>query len=120
MKVALDTSKKKAELAEAAKQLKEELEIADIEWPTGSGTIWQVRSIDRGRMRETIETARDIGVPPETTTDWILADNTTRPTTAADLRAVITAYTLRMGEIYRTYNTWRASGITAPFTGNLT
>lgn len=120
MKVVLDTSRRKADMEAAAKKLRDELEVTNIEWPVGSGIIWQVRDKDRDRMQRTIDTARAIEAPPEMTVGWIIADDTTRQTTAADLQMVLAAYTMRMSEIFTAYNAWRAAGITAPFTGNLT
>jgi len=118
MKVAIDTTKRKADLEAAAKQLRDALEIANIEWPVGSGTIWQVRDKDRDRMQRTIDTAKLIEAPPEMTVEWILADDHIRTTTASDLQSVLAAYTMRMSAIFTAYNTWRSVGITSPFTGD--
>ena len=115
MKVMFNGSKKKAEYAEAAKEIRDEAEVADIEV---FGVMWQVRDKDRARIQETIATAETLGAPPETTVNWILADNTTRLTTAAELKEVIAQHSLRRQGIFITYTMWRSSGMRKPFTLN--
>lgn len=113
MIVELDLSQKRQELAQAAKDLRDTLEVADIEV---FGVMWQVRDKDRDRIKETLQAAETLGYPPETTIDWILADNSERPTTAEDLRQVMLSYTLRMQDLFYAYRTWRSSDMNKPFT----
>jgi hypothetical protein len=113
MKVVFNGSLKKEKYAEDAKKLRDTLEIADIEV---FGVMWQVRDKDRARIQETIDAAVILNAPPETTVDWILADNSERPTTANDLRQVLLAYALRMQELFYKYRIWRSSGMNRPFT----
>lgn len=113
MKIALDTSTKKAELTEAAKQLRDAHIESDIEV---FGVMWQVDQRGRDNMRNAIETATRAGMDLSTTQGWILSDNSIRATTAADLEQVLSAYTLRMGATFTEYAVWRMSGARAPFT----
>lgn len=113
--IILDTSNKQAEYAAAAKILRDAAEVANLEWPIGSGYWWQVQYKDTAKMEKTIKAAELLNAPPETTVNWTLVDNSERPTTADDLRQVLLTYTLRMQTNYIAYQAWRASGMKAPF-----
>ena len=113
MKVTLNTQAKKEALLAQAKETRSQAEDADIEV---FGVYWQVRSQDRERMRQTIDTAQRMNQPPEATIHWILADNTLRATTASDLAAVLNAHTIRMGNIFAAYTAWYAGPRNQPFT----
>ena len=97
---------KRAAIIANAQALRNEAVEADIEV---YGVVWQVDQTARDRMRSAIETATRQGAAPETTVDWILSDDTTRPTTAAELGAVLDAYTLRMSTIFAQYTAWLAA-----------
>jgi hypothetical protein len=57
-------------------------------------------------MRETISVAAATNQPAETTIPWRLSDNAWRPTTAADLTAVLVAYAYRMAHIFQAFSAW--------------
>ena len=113
MKVTLNTTPQKQALLAQAKETRSQAEDADIEV---FGVYWQVRSQDRERMRQTMDTAQRMNQPPEATINWILADNTLRATTASDLAAVLDAHTIRMGYIFAVYAMWYAGPRNHPFT----
>lgn len=113
MKIALDTSNKKAELSAAAKKLRDTHIESDIEL---FGVIWQVDQKGRDNMRNAIVTVIREQIDPATTQGWILSDNSIRATTAAELEQVLSAYTFRMGSTFSAYAAWRAGGMRAPFT----
>lgn len=112
MKIALDTSSKKAELTEKAKALRDRSIESDIKV---FGVMWQVDQKGRDNMRNAIETATRLNMPQGTTQGWILSDNSIRQTTATELEQVLSAYTFRMGQVFVQYAGWRAAGIQKPF-----
>lgn len=112
MKVLIDVSDRQAEFSTEAKAVRDAAEVDNIEV---LGVVWQVRDKDRMRMTEAILAAEVLNLPAETTVNWILADNSLRPTTAADLRQVLAAYSLRVQEVFAAYTTWRAGPKSRPF-----
>lgn len=97
---------------EAAKKLRDDLIVSDIEV---FGALWQVDDKGRDNMTRAINFLEVNNLPPETTQAWILSDNSIRMTTAAELTAVLSAYTLRMGDAFTAYATWRAGDQLIPF-----
>ena len=87
----------------AAKQLRDSMEVADIEV---HGDLWQVKERDRVRILETVGAAARMNSPAETTVPWILADNSIRSSTRTDLEAVLDAFSLRRQTIFTAYNQW--------------
>ena len=83
------------------------------------GVEWQVGREDRDNIRNAIETAEHLKLPEEQTQKWILADNTQRETTTAELRQILTAYSLRMQKVYDQYMVWRDGDKKAPFAASL-
>ena len=79
------------------------------------GVLWQVDAVARDRMRATIETAAATSAPPETLVNWILSDNTIRPSTTGDLQQVLIAYTMRLADIFQQYVAWMNSSSTEMF-----
>lgn len=82
---------------------------------TVHGVDWQVKEVDRVRMKETIDTATRLEYPEETEIPWILADNTVRSTTKADLCAVLDMFSVRRQDIFTQYRAWRAGEKLNPF-----
>jgi hypothetical protein len=76
---------------------------------------WQVDLVARERMGTVIDTATRNGYAETETVKWILADNTTRDTTASELGQVLDAYALRMQNIFQQYNAWRGGSMTESF-----
>jgi hypothetical protein len=112
MKVVVDTSKRLAVIASRAKGTRDAYVESDI---SVFGALWQVDQKGRDNMRNTIETAERTGVPAEQTVEWILSDNSLRATTVAELHAVLTAYTVRLGKTFEKYGVWRAAGAKTEF-----
>jgi len=79
------------------------------------GVLWQVDVVARDRMRSTIETAAATNASPETSVNWILSDNSIRPSTAGDLQQVLVAYTMRLADIFQQYVAWRDGDSTEMF-----
>lgn len=79
------------------------------------GVDWQVADTDRNRMQETISTATRLGYPQDIEIGWILADNTARMSTKADLEAVLNAFSLRRQAIFEQYVVWRSGDKLQPF-----
>lgn len=101
------------ELREGAKALRDIL----IESPICvHGVVWQVDRVkDEPRINRAITTAKVANLPADYTEDWILADNTTRPTTCSELEQVIVAKATREGEIFAYYKQWLLNGMSEPF-----
>lgn len=95
-----------------AKALRTEIIDSDIET---LGSIWQVGSEDRENIKEALELMEYLGSPIETTQDWILKDNTIRPTTAEELKQVLVAYGMRKKAVFEAYMIWRSQGVLEPF-----
>jgi hypothetical protein len=93
----------RAERLTRAKAYRDKAIDADL---TALESSWQVDPISRSRMRETISVAAATNQPAETTIPWRLSDNTWRPTTAADLTAVLVAYAYRMAHIFQAFSAW--------------
>ena len=102
----------KEDLVCLAKPVRDAAENSDIEV---FGVLWQVDTVARDRMRSTIETAAATNAPPETLVNWILSDNSIRPSTAGDLQQVLVAYTMRLANIFQQYVAWMNSPSTEPF-----
>lgn len=102
----------KEQLIPIAREARNAAENSDIEV---FGVLWQVDAVARDRMRSTIENAAAMNVPPETTVDWILSDNSIRPSTAGDLQQVLVAYTMRLADIFQQYVAWMNSSSTEMF-----
>jgi len=113
MKVSLNTESRKKELEEQAKKLRDSIIESNVEV---FGASWQVRSQDRDNIRFAVETSRAMGDNAPESIGWILADNTVRQTTAADLEMVMLAYAMRMSAIFANYTAWRAGNKSHPFT----
>ncbi|MCG6268268.1 hypothetical protein [Vibrio furnissii] len=70
--------------------------------------IWQVNERSRGRMEVQLGRAARNGLDLSSTKiDWILADNSTRETTLAELGQVLDEYAKRQTNIVNQYVTWR-------------
>jgi hypothetical protein len=93
----------KAAKLERAKAYRDRAIDADL---TALEASWQVDPISRSRMRETISVAAATNQPAETTIPWRLSDNAWRPTTSADLTAVLVAYAYRMAHIFQAFSAW--------------
>jgi hypothetical protein len=93
----------RAERLTRAKAYRDKAIDADL---TALDAQWQVDPISRSRMRETISVAAATNQPAETTIPWRLSDNAWRPTTAADLTAVLVAYAYRMAHIFQAFSAW--------------
>lgn len=102
----------KEQLIPIAREARNAAENSDIEV---FGVLWQVDAVARDRMRSTIETAAAKNVSPETTVNWILSDNSIRPSTAGDLQQVLVAYTVRLADIFQQYVAWMNSLSTEMF-----
>ena len=102
----------KEQLIPIALEARNAAENSDIEV---FGVLWQVDAVARDRMRSTIETAAAMNEPPETTVNWILSDNSIRPSTAGDLQQVLVAYTMRLADIFQKYVAWMNSSSTEKF-----
>jgi hypothetical protein len=77
--------------------------------------VWDVDGKARDNINEAINS---VDRQPEKESEsryWILADNSVRPTTAADLRQVMNAYVLRMDSIYTQYGQWLAGDMEDDF-----
>ncbi|EPR4994874.1 DUF4376 domain-containing protein [Vibrio navarrensis] len=118
---ALHTTKRPAEeiaaLNEAeAKQYRDTLIESDIEV---HGVRWQVDvGRDEPRIRRAIATALSEDMAEDTTVEWILADNSVRPTTRRDLEQVLAAKAMREQTIFDQYREWRAGDKQSPFALN--
>lgn len=95
-----------------AKITREDVINSDIEV---FGVVWQVDDKDRTNIKEAIDYSNDNNLPDETTQNWILADNTTRPSTKLDLREVLNKYTERKGQVFYQYIVWCQSDMMSPF-----
>jgi len=73
---------------------------------TALGVSWDIDEKSRDNMRSAIEAAERNALPADTTIGWILADDTVRQTTTADLMQVLNAYAYRMQSVYEAYTTW--------------
>jgi len=73
---------------------------------TALGVSWDIDEKSRDNMRAAIETAERNALPADTTIGWILADDTVRQTTTADLMQVLNAYAYRMQSVFEAYTTW--------------
>lgn len=102
--------------ADIAKVTREELVGADLEF---FDEVWQVGTADRENMRDAIEIAGILELPEDTLQNWILEDNTVRPSTVRDLQLVLAEYGLRKQAIYREYIQWRAGDMLTPFEYNV-
>lgn len=79
------------------------------------GSLFQVDSKGRDNMRNALEISARDGRDPSTSRGWILADNSIRIVTAADLGNVLDLYTERMDAAFTAYAIWRASDKMTPF-----
>lgn len=104
----------KEQLKQQAKTIRDKAIDSNI---TVFDSLWQVDSISEARMNRAITTASTL--PPYTTVDWILADNTTRQTTADDLKSVLAAKAFREQDIFAQYTAWIESNTLSPFEVNL-
>lgn len=96
-----------------AKTLRDDIIESNIEV---HGVFWQVHvTRDEPRLNRAINTSTCDSMPGETTCEWILADNTLRPTTAAELKQVIVAKGYREGEVFAKYSIWRSGDMLTPF-----
>ena len=81
-----------------------------------NGAEWQVdRFQDEPRIKRAIRVAEFNGLPDTTELNWILADNTIRVTTIAELKVVLTAKAYREKDIFAQYTQWRAGSMATPF-----
>jgi len=76
---------------------------------------WQVGVLARTNIGDTINGAEYLGTAVDATVEWILADNSTRDTTVAELKQVFAAYCTRMMAVYQQFNAWRSGDQTAAF-----
>jgi len=113
MRILINTDLRKEKLEEDAKNNRDAFIENNIEV---FGASWQVRSQDRDNIRFAVETSRAMGDNAPESIGWILADNTVRQTTAADLEMVMLAYAMRMSAIFANYTAWRAGNKSHPFT----
>lgn len=92
-----------------------------IESPiTALGGSWQVHVIrDEPRINRAINTAKAANYPADFQIEWILTDNTTRPTTAAELQQILVAKALREKDIFDQYKVWLADGMIDDFVPKL-
>lgn len=80
------------------------------------GVSYQVHvTRDEPRINRAINTALEAGYPEDYTVEWILTDNTTRPTTASELRKILVAKALREEHIFAQYKVWLADGMKDDF-----
>lgn len=101
------------EMRENAKFVRDEAIESNIQ---KHGEWWQVHVInDEPRINRAIRTAEIENLPVETTADWILADNSIRPTTAAELAQVLVAKSRREQDVFNQYKSWAILGMTEPF-----
>lgn len=75
---------------------------------------WQIETESRDKMNAAIDYATRNDKLAETRY-WILADNTPRESTIADLEAVLDAYTLRMDNVFMQYGVWAGGDMLTPF-----
>lgn len=80
------------------------------------GMTFQVDAVSRDNMRNAIEYAARNNVGADEVRNWVLADNTVKPVTAAILAGVLDAYTLRMDSIYGQYVLWMSGDMSDKFT----
>lgn len=84
------------------------------------GVWWQVHvTNDEPRINRAIRTAEIENLPLDTTAEWILADNSIRATTAAELAQVLVAKSRREQDVFNQYKTWVVLGMTEPFTPDI-
>ncbi|AUL97502.1 DUF4376 domain-containing protein [Vibrio vulnificus] len=88
-----------------AKQYRDTLIESDIEV---HGVWWQVAKKDRDNINEAVAYVTRNSLSMDLTRQWILADNSVRETTVAELAEVLDAYTERLDAVYRAYAEWRA------------
>lgn len=70
------------------------------------GAIWDIDEISYGIMSKIVGSVDRNPQLEGQIRAWILADNTTRETTAADLRLVMDAHVQRMDDVYSQYGLW--------------
>jgi len=88
-----------------AKSYRDEVADSPI---TVLNVLWDINQQSRDNMRTAIETADRNNLPDETTQGWILADDTIRDTTAAELGQVLDAYAYRLQDVFTQYAIWMA------------
>lgn len=100
-------------LATQAKILRDSIIESNI---NVNGAEWQVdRLKDEPRIKRAIQIAEFEGLPDTTETTWILADNTLRTTTVAELKQVLTAKGYREKDVFAKYAQWRAGSMATAF-----
>lgn len=105
--------KRPEELAHEAKALRDTVIESNI---NVNGAEWQVdRFQDEPRIKRAIQIAEFEGLPDSTETTWILADNTLRTTTVAELKQVLIAKGYREKDVFAKYTQWRSGSMATKF-----
>lgn len=112
MKIAINTDSRKQQLEDEAKSYRDQFIDSNIEV---FGVMWQVGTKDRDNITSAIDTAALLGANAPSGIEWILADNSTRQTTLADLQEVLIRHALRRLAVFQQYIAWRAGSRTQPF-----
>lgn len=97
-------------LEKAAKEHRNEVKDSIIE---AFGVWWDIDRTSRENIDNAIWSLS--WYPEGSVLGWILADNSVRPTTKADLEQVKLAYTQRLDAIYSQYREWRNGTRSQPF-----
>ncbi|AUR97361.1 protein of unknown function DUF4376 [Vibrio phage 1.238.B._10N.261.52.F10] len=97
---------------ELAKQTRDEAVKENISMFGGE---WQVRDKDMINVQDAIDEAEFLGLPPEATEPWILADNSIRPTTALELKQIKSARAQHKSSVFAAYAIWREGDKLTPF-----
>jgi hypothetical protein len=81
-----------------------------------NGVEWQVdRLNDEPRIKRAVRVAEFNDLPDTTELTWILADNSLRTTTIAELKVVLTAKAYREKDVFAQYTQWRAGSMATKF-----
>ena len=81
-----------------------------------NGAMWQIDKLkDEPRIKRAIRVAEFNGLPDTTEVEWILADNSVRTTTLAELKVVLTAKAYRERDIFAQYRKWREGSMSTAF-----
>lgn len=83
---------------------------------TVNGVVWKVDSASLQDIKDAVSYADRNNISPETEQAWLLADDSARMVTRAELEEVLNAYAVRKQSVFLSYATWLESGALSPFT----
>ncbi len=109
----MTTEEKRAALIELGKQTRNSIEFNDT--LEAAGAVWQVDNLSRERIKDAIYEMETQNVPDEATIPWILADDSVKNATKADLQSVLSAFNMRRQQVFLKYAQWISSGSMQPF-----